>query len=305
MSSEEDDQAIGQILQLQKDVKGMGAVRRGSRMARIGATALATATVAVAACAAGTAAAASAATAGPAKATANATAAAKVTTAAKTVSASVTTPGPYTPPSAILSEGSSGAGVKSVQQRLAALKYYPGTIDGQFGSDTEEAVWAFQEVNRIPVTGVIDAATKRALVHPRTYVSNDPRQDSTRVEVNQALEVLVLYKKDKIELISHVSTGGGYWYNCGGYECQAVTPDGNYRTTVFMPGWVTVPLGQMYNPVFFISTVYAIHGDTEVPVYPASHGCVRVPMDIAQFFHTLVSTPGTEVFVYGKAQWEN
>ena len=31
LSSEEDDQAIGQILHLQKDVNGMGAVRRGSR----------------------------------------------------------------------------------------------------------------------------------------------------------------------------------------------------------------------------------------------------------------------------------
>jgi hypothetical protein len=29
-----------------------------------------------------------------------------------------------------------------------------------------------------------------------------------------------------------------------------------------------------------------------------SHGCVRIPMDIAAFFHTLVKTPGTEVFVY-------
>jgi peptidoglycan hydrolase-like protein with peptidoglycan-binding domain len=276
---------------LQKDVNGMGALRLGSRKSRIGAIALAAAAVAVGVCTAGTASAASAAAAGPTKAT----------LAAKTVAA----PAAWTAPSGTLSEGSSGASVKSVQRRLAALKYDPGAIDGHFGANTEDAIWAFQEINRIPVTGVIDAKTKRALVHPRTYVSNDPRQDSTRIEVNQALEVLVLYKNDKIELISHVSTGGGYWYNCGGSECQAITPNGNYRTGVFMPGWVTVPLGAMYNPVFFISTVYAIHGDTYVPVFPDSHGCVRVPMYIAQFFHKLVTTPGTEVFVYGKAQWMN
>ncbi len=268
----------------------MGALGRGSRKARIGAITLAAAAVAVGACTAGTASAASAAAAGPAKAT----------LAAKTVSA----PTAWTPPRGTLSVGSSGAGVKSLQRRLAALKYYPGTIDGHFGGDTQAAIWAFQEINHLKVTGVVNAATKRALVRPRTYHANDPRQDGTRVEVNQALEVLVLYKKGKIDLISHVSTGGGYWFNCGGAECQAVTPNGNYRTTVYMPGWVTVPLGAMYNPVFFISTVYAIHGDTSVPVYPASHGCVRVPMDVAKFFHTMVSTPGTEVFVYGKAQWE-
>ena len=293
MSSEEDDQAIGQILHLQKDVNGMGAVKRGSRLTRIGTTAIAAATVAMGLYAAGTASAATVATAG----------AAKATLAAKTISAGISTPAAWTPPSGTFSVGSSGAGVKSVQRRLAALKYDPGTIDSHFGADTEDAVWAFQEINGVKVTGVIDTATKRALVHPRTYRSNDPRQDGTRIEVNQALEVLILYKKGQISLISHVSTGGGYWYNCGGSECQAITPNGNYRTDVYMPGWVTVPLGAMYNPVFFISTVYAIHGDTYVPVFPDSHGCVRLPMFIANFFHTLVATPGTEVFIYGKAQW--
>ena len=71
-----------------------------------------------------------------------------------------------------------------------------------------------------------------------------------------------------------------------------------------MPGWVQVPLGEMYNPVFFISTVFAIHGDTYVPVGPASHGCVRIPMDVAAFFYKMVKTPGTQVHVYGTPQWE-
>ena len=86
----------------------------------------------------------------------------------------------------------------------------------------------------------------------------------------------MLFKNNQISLISHVSSGGGYFYNGGS---QAVTPNGTYNTTVYMPGWVTVPLGAMYNPVFFISTVFAIHGDTYVPQGPASHGCIRIPMD--------------------------
>jgi len=261
----------------------MGALTHGNRLAKISATALAAAAITVAGCAAGTASAATLSAVKPAH------------TAA---------PAAYTAPARTLSEGMSGSDVKALQQRLAALKYYPGPADGAFGSDTLEAVWAFQAINRLTVTGVIDAATRRALAHPRTYRSHDPRQDPTRIEVSQALEVLVLYKNGKIALISHVSSGGGYYYDCGGSECQAVTPNGDYRTTVFMPGWVQVPLGEMYNPVFFISTVYAIHGDTFVPSYPASHGCVRVPMDIANFFHNLVTTPGTEVFVYGTPQWE-
>jgi hypothetical protein len=66
---------------------------------------------------------------------------------------------------------------------------------------------------------------------------------------------------------------------------------------VFMRGWVHVPLGEMYNPVFFIGTAFAIHGDTDVPLAPVSHGCVRIPMDIAAFFHKLVRIPGEPVYI--------
>jgi peptidoglycan hydrolase-like protein with peptidoglycan-binding domain len=254
----------------------------------MGATALAVTAIAVTSYCADGALAATAAVAAPAATTVTAAAAA------------------YTPPARNLASGMTGADVKAFQQRLAALKYYPGTIDGKFGGDTEAALWAFQEINGIAPTGVVSAATKRALVHPRTYRSpNYAGKHATRVEVSQALEVLVLFKDNKIELISHVSSGGGYYYNCGSHGCsRAVTPNGLYNTTRYMSGWVTVPLGKMYNPVFFIGTVYAIHGDTYVPVGPASHGCVRVPMDIAGFFHTLVATPGTQVYVYGTPQWE-
>jgi hypothetical protein len=194
----------------------------------------------------------------------------------------------------------SGSAVLQLQQRLAALKYYPGPADGQFGMDTEEAVWAFQETQGLPVTGTVGSQTQAALADPRSPAVLAPNGGSTRVEVNLADEVLVLYKGGQVELVSHVSSGGGYYFCSPGGGCgYAVTPTGDYQTTTFMPGWVTVPLGEMYNPVFFIGTAFAIHGDTDVPLQPVSHGCVRIPMDIAQFFYTLVPTPGTPVYVRG------
>jgi peptidoglycan hydrolase-like protein with peptidoglycan-binding domain len=274
----------------------------GRKLATIGATALAAAAITVTACTAQTAPAAPAAFAKPAAPAAPAT----TTTSVPATTTSVTAPAAYTPPKRDLAPGMKGADVKALQERLSSLKYYLGTIDSQFGGNTQAALWAFQEINGVKVTGVVDAATKRALVHPRTYKSPSyAGKRATRVEVSQALEVLVLFKNNKIELISHVSSGGGYYYNCGSYGCaQAVTPNGTYNTTVFMPGWVQVPLGEMYNPVFFISTVYAIHGDTYVPVGPASHGCVRVPMIVSYIFYKMVKTPGTQVHVYGTPQWE-
>ena len=77
----------------------------------------------------------------------------------------------------------------------------------------------------------------------------------------------------------------------------AITPTGNFTTLSFFPGWIAVPLGFMYNSVFFIGTAYAIHGDTDVPLQPVSHGCVRIPMDVAAFFHTLVKIPGEPVII--------
>ena len=197
-----------------------------------------------------------------------------------------------------LQPGMSGAKVKALQQRLAALKYYPGKIDGHFGTNTLEAVWAFYEVQGLTPRNYVSSAMKRALAHPRAPRKLVRHPGANRIEISLSREVLVLYRNNKVQLISHVSSGGHYYFCSPGGGCgYAVTPTGNFRTRVFMRGWVHVPLGEMYNPVFFIGTAYAIHGDTYVPLAPVSHGCVRIPMDIAAFFHKLVKVPGEPVYI--------
>jgi hypothetical protein len=198
----------------------------------------------------------------------------------------------------ILQLGTSGSAVKALQRRLAALKYYPGSIDGRFGTNTLEAVWAFQEVQGLPGENFVSSAMQWALAHPHAPKVLDRNAGGNRIEVNLAREVLVLYRNNQVELISHVSTGGGYYYCSPGGGCgYAITPTGNFRTIVFMPGWIQVPLGEMYNSVFFIGTAFAIHGDSYVPLAPVSHGCIRIPMDIAAFFHKLVKVPGEPVVI--------
>jgi hypothetical protein len=41
----------------------------------------------------------------------------------------------------------------------------------------------------------------------------------------------------------------------------------------------------------------AVHGAYNVPLYPASHACVRIPMHIAKYFPSLVKR-GDDVFVF-------
>jgi hypothetical protein len=194
--------------------------------------------------------------------------------------------------------GMKGAAIKRLQQRLAALKYYPGSADGNFGLNTEEAVWAFQEVQGLPGEDYVSSAMQKALANPRSPKVLVPKGGANRIEINLGIEVLVLYKNNQVQLISHVSSGGGYYFCSPGGGCgYAITPTGNFHTLSYFPGWLQVPLGEMYNPVFFLGTAYAIHGDIPVPLQPVSHGCVRIPMDIAAFFHTLIKVPGEPVYI--------
>lgn len=279
----------------------MNSTKRAARITGVG-LGVAAAGLTIAGALASVAPAATAASRAPAAVAASA----KVAAATGTARLTQTVAAAYTAPKRTLKYGSSGSDVKALQERLGALKYYAGPADGQFGVDTLEAVWAFQEIQGLPVNGQVGVAAGKALVDPKAYKSRYPNGGSERVEVNLGTRVLVLYRGGAVALISHISSGGGYYYDCGAYGCaRAITPTGNYRTTGYIPGWVQVPLGEMYNPVFFIGTAYAIHGEPTsgptgggVPVNPVSHGCVRIPQDIAQFFHTLVRTVGTPVYVY-------
>ena len=213
------------------------------------------------------------------------------------------------PATGTLRPGMQGAAVRSLQQRLAQLRYYPGQVNGRFGTGTLEAVWAFKEVQGLPTAAGaddVDPAMQRALASPRLPQVLVPAGGRERIEVNLPLEVLVVYAHGQVQLISHISAGGGYRYRCpGGGTCgPALTPDGNYRARLFEAGWLRVPLGRMYNPVFFIGSNFAIHGDIPIPLQPASHGCVRVPVDVANVLYKQIRIShygGTPIYIRGHA----
>jgi len=55
--------------------------------------------------------------------------------------------------------GSTGTDVERLQRDLSAKGYQIGTIDGNFGEHTENAVKAFQKDNNITVDGVVGPQT--------------------------------------------------------------------------------------------------------------------------------------------------
>jgi len=220
----------------------------------------------------------------------------------------------YVPAGQSLTLGDHGPAVRALQQRLSFLHYYPGRIDGSFGWATMEAVWAFKEVQagtwRPRNPDIVGPAMQRQLVHPRLPKVLHARGGRTRIEINKRTEVLVVYHNtSKIVLISHVSTADFNRPDGSGW----ITPDGRYHAWEFIPGCVPDASfgGCLYNPVFFIGTLFAIHGMPNptstfsydgVPLNPASHGCVRIPIDVSLILHKLIHARprgGTPIYISG------
>jgi lipoprotein-anchoring transpeptidase ErfK/SrfK len=193
-----------------------------------------------------------------------------------------------TAPKRRLKLGAKGEAVTWLQKRLRELGYRPGKADGRYGGSTLAAVWAFQKVNGVTPTSTVASRTWSALESPKAPKVLVRNGKPTRVEVNLSKQVAVLYVDGQPKLITHISSGSGVpycetatWQGKSQRFCgSARTPTGDYRTTWRATGWHKSYLGQLYNPIFFNGGI-ALHGALSVPLYPASHGCVRMPMNVA------------------------
>jgi peptidoglycan hydrolase-like protein with peptidoglycan-binding domain len=217
-------------------------------------------------------------------------------TTTTTAPTTTTTAPPEATPSDQLARGSSGPPVEALQRRLTELRLDPGPVDGRFGGGTFAAVLAFQKLAGLEANGVVGPQTTVALEAPPPVAPLVPGGEPDRVEVDLGRQLLLLWEGGRLRLATHVSTGNGERY-CEGGRCGiATTPTGAFRFSWRWPGWRESRLGKLYNPVYFTSSGIAIHGSTSVPTYPASHGCVRIPMHIAEYFPDLVDS-GDAVYV--------
>ncbi|MGP3916103.1 peptidoglycan-binding protein [Nonomuraea sp. 10N515B] len=212
-----------------------------------------------------------------------------VAAGAQSVPAATPAASAVTAPRKTLKLGAKGKDVTWLQNRLIELGYRPGKADGRYGGTTLAAVWAFQKVNGIRPTSTIAKRTWEALETPKAPKVLVKNGEPTRAEVNLTKQIMVLYIGGEAKLITHISSGSGVPY-CESATWQgrkqrfcgsATTPTGNYRTTWRNSGWHRSYLGQLYNPIFFNGGI-AFHGALSVPLYPASHGCVRMPMNVAE-----------------------
>jgi peptidoglycan hydrolase-like protein with peptidoglycan-binding domain len=208
-----------------------------------------------------------------------------------------------------LHRGDTGATVRDVQVALNAHGFDPGPVDGVFGASTEQAVWAAEGVLLgrpwEQQTGVVDAALLDALasgspIAPRRAIEGD------HTEIYLDLQALVVFHGFDPVLVTHISSGDGQQWcavittdtdDTGGALPEPVqqdvcgvskTPGGVFQFYRKVAGDRFGPLGGMYNPVYFNYGI-AVYGAHSVPKVPASHGAIRIPMAIAEYFPSLVS----------------
>jgi N-acetylmuramoyl-L-alanine amidase len=184
-----------------------------------------------------------------------------------------------------LRNGSRGAQVTRLQQRLVTLHYDVGTVDGVFGNDTLHAVYAFQKVQRIGADGVVGPATWAKLAAPKAPVLRH-KLSAAAVEVNLTTRVVYLTKNGKVTRIIDASPG----------KPSTPTVTGNFTFSRRINGWRNAPLGLLWRPYYFKGG-YALHGSKSVPTYAASHGCVRVTMAAMNRLWSIL-TIGERIYVY-------
>ncbi len=185
--------------------------------------------------------------------------------------------------------------VMALQQRLAELGYDIGTPDGQWGARTTYSLMAFQKVEGLTRDGADGPETEAALAKATEPGPMVPNGAPTRIEIDVARQVMFFWQGGSLARILPVSTGSGEHY-CVDGECDtALTPGGTFRIGRKAVGLEVSPLGELWWPMYFNGGI-AIHGSPSIPSYPASHGCIRIPMYAAPTFYDQVGA-GTVVHV--------
>ena len=133
-----------------------------------------------------------------------------------------------------------------------------------------------------------------------------PTGEANRTEIDITKQVITLYENYQVRLITTTSTGSGerYCYNTPRVNpTRRVCEDANTPSGRFTLHRVPRRLGQVAaRPALQPLLLQRRHRGARLRVgarrHPASHGCTRIPMHIAEYFHTLVHV-GDPVYVFG------
>lgn len=159
--------------------------------------------------------------------------------------------------------GSKGLAVRTLQRKLKSLGYVPG-VSGVYDARTARAVLAFRKVSGMARTSIAGTDVFRRLAHGGGRFKVRHPDHGKHVEADLSRQVLALIRGSKVERIYPISSG----------KPSTPTVLGTFKVYSKTPG--TNAKGMVFTSYFHGG--YGIHGYAEVPVFPASHGCLRTPV---------------------------
>jgi L,D-transpeptidase catalytic domain/Putative peptidoglycan binding domain len=180
-----------------------------------------------------------------------------------------------------------GAGERGLKvlllQRALLREGFATPVTGYYDDGTARAVLAFRKTNGLGRDGYAIKEVYAMLMRGHGAFRLRYPKAGKHVEFDWSRQVLVLAKGGKPYRTYHTSSG------------TAATPTvfGSYRFYLQTPG--TNSKGMVHSSYFIGG--YAIHGYASVPNYPASHGCLRVPIPNALAIFDWIDV-GDPIFTY-------
>jgi lipoprotein-anchoring transpeptidase ErfK/SrfK len=184
-----------------------------------------------------------------------------------------------------LAVGSKGPYVRIMLERLAALRFRVPGISPVVSVDAGDSIVAFQKAYGLSRTYVFDGADWRKLDTAR-LIKVRFKSPTTHIEIDKTRQILMIVKAAKPYGILPVSTGA-----------TGNTPVGRFHIL-----WKAPSTSTWLGPAILWRTMdfyrnFAMHGYPEVPPYPASHGCVREPIWVANWTY-VHSWVGETVYIH-------
>jgi hypothetical protein len=180
--------------------------------------------------------------------------------------------------------GAKGRAVLILQGDLTREHYVVGAR-GIYDARTQRAVTAFRKLADMARTTVVNAAVFKALAAGHGKFRVRYPKEGRHVEGDLTHQVLALIGANgKVQHIYPISSG----------KPSTPTQPGNFVVWLREPG---VNNDDMVDSSFF-NGGDAIHGYDPVPPYPASHGCLRVPVPDALAIYDWIAGTGVPVNVY-------
>jgi peptidoglycan hydrolase-like protein with peptidoglycan-binding domain len=160
--------------------------------------------------------------------------------------------------------GDRGPVVRLLQRSLWRMRYAVPR-NGVYDAATERAVIAYRKVNRLPRAGGTPRAIYDRVVAGRGAYRVRYPNEGKHLEADLSRQIVALVGKGgRLQRVYTTSSGA------------PITPTVIGRFRVYRQDAGTNALGMVHSSYFIRG--YAVHGYVSVPTYPASHGCLRVPV---------------------------